>query len=113
MKNRSSVFFLLFALSSSMCAAQGPTFGRPGTPTTSPYLNLIRGSNLSPALNYYRSYKPEIEFRANEQRLNKSVAGLKKDVATLQASEKKQTSYLGTTGHSTSFHSYGSYFPRR
>jgi hypothetical protein len=104
---------LLIANSSLFCSAQQPSFGRPGTPTTSPYLNLIPGSNFSPALNYYRSYRPEREFRRDAQQFSRSLGNLQNEVDRLSVAEQKATSMLGATGHRTSFHNLGNYFPQR
>lgn len=89
----------------------GPTFGSPNRPTVTPYLNLVPGRNRSAALNYYRSYRPEIEFRANEQSLGRSIRSLQTEFDRSRVSEQTENSRLGTTGHSTAFGNTGSYFP--
>lgn len=111
---RAQVFaILLLCGSSAICSAQGPSFGRPGRPTTSPYLNLIPGSNFSPAFNYYRSYRPEQEFRRDAQQFNRSLKSLRREVDQISVTEQKTNSQLGTTGHPTAFHNLGNYFPKR
>lgn len=89
----------------------GPTFGSPNRPTVSPYLNLLQNRNQSAALNYYRAYRPEIEFRANEQRLGRSIRSLQNEFDRSRVAEQTENSRLGTTGHSTVFGNTGSYFP--
>lgn len=115
MKIRLSITILSFIplLSVSIGQAQGPSFGTSGRPTTSPYLNLVPGSNFSPAFNYYRSYRPEEEFRRDAQKLNRSLKNLRKDVDRIDLTEQKSTSQLGTTGHRATFHNLGTYFPKR
>lgn len=105
--------FVVLVGSAALCHAQGYSFGQPGSPTTSPYLNLIPGSNFSPALNYYRSYKPEREFRRDTQQLNRSVSRLQKEIDVIGVADQKATSLLGTTGHSTTFNNLGNYYPSR
>lgn len=91
--------------------AQSPSFGTSNRPKLSPYLNLVPERNFIPALNYYRSYQPEVEFRSSEQRLNRSVQTLQREIDQTRLLEQKETSLLGTTGHRTSFHNTSSYFP--
>lgn len=91
--------------------AQAPSFGTSNRPKVSPYMNLVPGRNFVPALNYYRSLQPEMEFRTSEQRLNRDVRTLQKEIDETRLLEQKETSLLGTTGHRTSFHNTSSYFP--
>jgi hypothetical protein len=92
-------------------SAQAPTFGRSNRPTTSPYLNLLPFRNQSPALNYYRSYRPEVEFRNNFQQVGRSINGLQREIDQTRLQEQKDISLLGITGHSAVFHNTSSYFP--
>lgn len=108
------VVFSIIAIHGSVVgSAQSPSFGRPGTPTTSPYLNLIPGSNFSPAMNYYRSYRPEREFRRDAQQFTRSISSLRKQVDQIGVAERTASSQLRATGHPTTFHNLGSYFPQR
>lgn len=96
--------------------AYGQSFGRPASPTIPPALDLLqRGNNRGTAFNYYRRYRPSIELRQNQQQLNRSIEALSSDVDERFQSiqNQKRTSYLGTTGHSTSFHNLGGYFRSR
>ncbi|MBD3676012.1 MAG: hypothetical protein HUJ26_21090 [Planctomycetaceae bacterium] len=111
----SAACVLGFAVQAHQVRAQ-PPFGRPGTPTIPPALDLLqRGPNRGTAFNYYRRYRPSIELRQNEQQLNRSIQELRSDVNERFQSiqQQKRTSYLGTTGHSTSFHNLGGYFRSR
>ncbi len=92
--------------------AQSPSFGRPGTPTTSPYLNLLQnGNRRSLGFNYYRSFRPEKEFRRNYRQLGSELSGVRRSIEGSLPSERKATQLLGTTGHPTSFHNTAQYFP--
>ena len=54
------------ALSAAAATAQGVgprVGGAPGSPTVSPYINLLRGAN-SPALNYYGLVRPQLQTNA-------------------------------------------------
>ncbi|HUG19590.1 MAG TPA: hypothetical protein VMM56_11455 [Planctomycetaceae bacterium] len=99
----------IFVFEQAAFAFQG--FGTPNRPTVTPYLNLVPGRNRSAALNYYRSYRPEIEFRRNEQLLGRSIRTLQNEINQPQLTEQKANSQLGTTGHPTVFGNTGSYFP--
>lgn len=101
----------LLVIESSAPAQAPPGFGRSNRPVTSPYLNLLRNRNQSPALNYYRSYLPETEFRNFDRQASTSLYGLKQDLDRTRVLPQAETSVLGTTGHPTSFGNTGNYFP--
>jgi hypothetical protein len=98
----------LFVLEQAAFAFQG--FGRPGTPTVTPYLNLVPGRNRVPALNYYRSYRPELEFRQANRQLGRSIRSLQSEIERPRAAEQSDNSQLGTTGHPTTFGNTSTYF---
>jgi hypothetical protein len=102
---------LAIALAGTALAQAPPGFGRSNRPTTSPYLNLLPNRNQSPALNYYRSYLPETEFRRANQQASSSIYNLRQDVDRTRLMIQTENSVLGTTGHTTSFGNTGSYFP--
>ena len=97
------------------CFAQPPGFGRPRSPTLSPYLNLLNNNN-STAFNYYQLYRPQAEFRSAYQGLNQSLYPTDVQVARQGESIEqigdrlRPGSVLRTTGHATSFMNYGRYF---
>jgi hypothetical protein len=78
-------------------------------PTISPYLNLVRPAPV--ALNYYGLVRPQIQtskaLQAFQQELVTVAGGLN------QAVEQPSSlmNNLPTTGHTTSFYNYGTYFP--
>lgn len=77
-------------------------------PTTSPYLNLLRGSGAREfSSNYFQRTRPEIEFRRAYSNLNRNVNNLRRRA---DRQETLLNSQLGKTGHSVSFFNYGSYF---
>ena len=81
-------------------------------PAVSPYLNLLGGNGRSTAFNYFRSVRPENEFRSSYQSLDQSVGGLQRQVNEQQRLIQDQASGLTPTGHQTSFLNLGSYFPQ-
>ncbi len=95
--------------------AQPPGFGRPNSPTVSPYLNLLNGNN-SDAFNYYQLYRPQTEFRSAYEGLNQSQyrtnQQLDRQGESIESigTRVRPGSSLRTTGHRTSFLSYGGYF---
>jgi hypothetical protein len=94
-------------VSPSLAQAFGGRFpgGTPFIAPTSPYLNLNRaGSN--PAINYYGLVRPEFEFRAAYQSLQREVG---QDRALVR--ETIGEGGLPVTGHSTSFLNFSHFFP--
>jgi len=81
-------------------------------PTVSPYLNLLGGNGRSTAFNYFRSVRPENEFRAADQGLNRSVQRLQGQITEQQRLLQNQASGLTSSGHRTSFLNLGTYFPQ-
>lgn len=63
------------------------------------------------AFNYYRSFRPESEFRRNYQQLGTELSGVRRSIDASRGSERKPSQLLGTTGHATSFHNTAQYFP--
>lgn len=106
---------MLVAAAGHACA-QAPTgnqFGARGVarPTTSPYLNLLFNNGQNLGLNYYRSVRPEQEWRRYttglNQRLNLVESSLSRDLLPDGSSGDVKKS-----GHSTTFLNTGSYFPQ-
>lgn len=86
-----------------------PTFGRPGSPTTSPWLNLLnRPGGGGILFNYYQRVRPEMEFRGNNANLARSVNDLSQQINQQQA--LKPGAGLGQTGHAATFMNLGGYF---
>jgi hypothetical protein len=80
-------------------------------PTVSPYLNLLRRDNNNrsfSALNYYTLVRPEQEFRA---RLDAQARGLDSLRGDVDANTQSIGQELRSTGHSSYFMNYGSYYP--
>ena len=75
---------------------QGPL----NRPTFSPYLNLLRNDNY--ALNYYGLVRPELDIRANENRLESNLSRLD-DRLTKQQNYSGNTSQFGRSGHRSQF----------
>ena len=87
-----------------------PTLRPNQIPTTSPYLNLSGAQ--TPALNYFRRTRPELQFLAADRRqsqqlrdLNRDVRGLRLPTRSVDLEEK-----IGPTGHSVIFSYRGGYF---
>ena len=74
-------------------------------PTTSPYLNLLRGGN-SAAFNYYGLVRPEQNALRNFQGLQSGVANNQSAINTFIGNSGP----LGSTGMQTQFMNYGAYF---
>jgi len=91
----------LLLLLSGFAHAQGV---RPGRPTVSPYLNLLR-RGTDPALNYYNLVRPQNEFINSIQQLQGQVSTNRQGISDLQKSTG-----LPPTGHTTRFLSHSSYF---
>jgi hypothetical protein len=71
-------------------------------PGYSPYLNLIRPGN--PGANYYGLVRPQVEFRAGLQQLERNTIAL-------QSGLSQMTSTDNSTGHTAGFMYYGGYYP--
>ena len=81
-------------------------------PAVSPYLNLLGGNGRSTAFNYFRSVRPENEFRNSYQQLGRSTQGLQRQITEQQRLIQSQASGLSQSGHRTSFLNLGTYFPQ-
>jgi hypothetical protein len=107
-----ALLLIVFAVFPSSVQAQSNQFGAPSIqrPTTSPYLNLLRGTNRSLrfGLNYQRRVRPELDLRANAARTNANVGVLQQRFD--QAIGPDGSVILPSTGHTTSFMNTGSYF---
>lgn len=107
-----AAMLLLAGFAATARAQVGPSRNniRPprATPTVSPYLSLLNRNN-SLAFNYYELYRPQVEFRNAYRQLNQDVSQLNDRVT--QQEQAYQRMQLGPTGHSTSFMSYGRYYP--
>ena len=79
--------------------AQGQAQPPPGY---SPYLNLLQRGN--PGANYYGLVRPQIEFRADLQRLQRTTTTLQTGLSQLSSSDL-------STGHSAGYMYYGGYYP--
>lgn len=107
------IMALLLALAgSSSVMAQGNQFGAPTIqrPTTSPYLNLFRGSNraLNFGLNYQRRVRPEQDLRQYSAGLNNNIGNVQSDLN--RAIGPDGSLLVPGTGHRTSFMNTGGYF---
>lgn len=111
----------VLALLLVLCVVNSAKAQRPGapviggrsayrSPTTSPYLNLLRGNGRSFAFNYYQRVRPEQEFRRNAQMFGQSLSALQQRVATQERRIQEETG-LTTTGHAAVFQNLGGYFP--
>ena len=101
-------------------AQQPPGFGRPNTPTLSPYFNLLN-PGADQAFNYYQLYRPQQRalqadrdlrqslYQSNQQ-VERQIGQLGEDIEQI-AERVRPGATLGTTGHSTSFLNQGRFFP--
>ncbi len=86
-------------------------------PTVSPYLNLIssqqdqlRGATPRPV--YQTLVRPELERRQNEQRTQRSMVQMQRQLSDLRQSYRNsQSNAFGATGHPTRFMIYSQYYP--
>ncbi len=82
-------------------------------PTTSPYLNLLGGgSGRGLGFDYFRSVRPEQEFRRNDARLGRAYRGLRQDLNQQRQLLQSSRTQLSATGHATFFQNFGGFFPR-
>ncbi|MGC1275008.1 MAG: hypothetical protein WBC44_14985 [Planctomycetaceae bacterium] len=90
-----------------------PSLSPSNRPVTSPYLNLAidDGSFSGPAYQYFRRVRPEVEFRRANARLGNEINDVRRNVGALESMVQSPESALGTTGHSTTFQNYRSFFP--
>lgn len=92
-------------------AGPRPTF-RP--PTTSPYLNLLRGGNV--ASNYYQGVLPEVRQRVLNYQFRSSIQTLDTRTQEQPISSEEALELLpgirplASTGHMATFNNYGSYY---
>jgi len=101
------------AVLAALCWWADPSFAQVGynrpassglsRPTTSPYLNLLRGGDRG--LNYYNLVRPEFEFRNAYQGLQGQVN--QQQQLLRQSSEEG----LPVTGHAIRFQNYSHYYP--
>jgi len=91
------------------------TFGRPGGPSLSPYLDLTRGGN--PAANYFLGVLPEIDRRATKAQQGAAILDLERRVDTPQPGGPLTEDVVGSvtgglppTGHAAAFATYSSYY---
>ncbi|MFQ5731045.1 MAG: hypothetical protein ACE5KM_03715 [Planctomycetaceae bacterium] len=109
--------FLATLFVANEAAAQRPNIGRPPvrrTPTTSPYLNLLRRSGGGGiGFNYYERVRPEMEFRAANSAINRQLNSLQQQMQSRNQQQRaiSNGSGLGRTGHPVQFMSFGRYFP--
>lgn len=96
------------ALAAGTAPAQAPVIPRPipgyGSPTVSPYINLLRNVNPQ-VVNYYGLVRPQVQFQG-------AVQGLQEQVTTLDATTAQAAAGLPPTGHTVSFRNYRGYFGR-
>jgi hypothetical protein len=86
----------------------------------SPYLNLARPGTL-PGINYYGLVRPQIQTGRALQNFQQELLPLASGLNAVAEQQQLQTGQLGqpgqpinnlpTTGHTTRFYSYGTYFP--
>ena len=113
------VLFLMTAGASTRVEAQvqvgnGSSFGRAAgnRPTVTPYLDLLNDSNRGGiGYNYYRRLKPEMQIRAAQSQMARSVQQLRDRVdekaGVVPGSAQSQ---ISSTGHAATFMNYGTYF---
>jgi len=95
----------------------GPPPLTPSTrPVTSPYLDIAvaNSGGGGPAYQYFRQVRPELELRRANTRLGYEIQDVRRQMGQpLTMMAQSPTSTIGTTGHSTAFQSFGSFFPSR
>ena len=100
------------ALAATGAEAQGPDLRPFRRPTTSPYLNLLQRNGAGIGFNYYRSVKPEFEFRRAYEQQYQTLRRIDRRLQQQEQRIQSLNSQFGPTGHTTSFLNYGGYYPR-
>lgn len=79
-------------------------------PTTSPYLNLLRGPGGGGlGFNYYQRVRPQFDYLETTQRLSRSLNQVeRRQSQMLQQLETGRS----PTGHPTAFQNYGGYYAK-
>jgi hypothetical protein len=96
------------AASADSTWAQPPTQPPLRTPTTSPYLNLLRGG--SPGVTYYNLVRPQFEVNSALNQLQQQVGLNRQGLSTLEQSANRAASGLPPTGFVPQFQNQGAYF---
>jgi len=79
-------------------------------PTTSPYLNLLRGpAGGGLGFNYYERVRPQFDYLETSQQLSRSLNQVRRQQSTIQRDLETGRS---VTGHATSFLDYRGYYPQ-
>src|SRR5262245_33239269 len=103
---RKALWTLLIGILAQQVAIAQPPAPPITQPTVSPYLNLSRRNNNSPAFNYFGVVRPQLEFRSAIHTLQQQSANNAFNAA--QATDT-QTGFP-TTGHVAVFLNTGGYF---
>lgn len=98
---------LLVGLGADPARAQvvGRGGGPVGTPTVSPYLNLLRNNN-TPGLNYFGLVRPQIQTNADLRLLNQQTLQPRAGLPSAGDNPEEQLA----TGHAAVFMNLGGYF---
>ncbi len=79
-------------------------------PTTSPYLNLLRGPGGGGlGFDYYQRVRPQQDYLRTTQALSNSLNRVSRRQSAL---ERELTTGRTATGHSTTFLDYRGYYPQ-
>jgi hypothetical protein len=111
------VVVVLVSLSQSADAqlpnpSDNPNFGKPNTPTISPYLNLLSRSRGSFTGNYFTQYRPQQDFYRARNQARNSIYRLQQEQRAQAAGLRSEVQNVTGTGHTTFFMNFGGYFPR-
>ena len=113
---------VIVIMTASAALAQPPLTARSGRPTTSPYLNLLRGRDNGfgggTGFNYYQRVRPQAHSLRIQSQLNQTLQQVQGEQLQLRRQQTKLqktfNSGLAPTGHQTSFLDYRGYYkPRR
>src|SRR5262249_30102919 len=106
----------LFAVGTGSASAQTyypgvPHYSQPFGNTTglSPYLNLLRGGDIS--ANYFLGVVPEFQRRANYNQLRTAIQEVDMRAAQAETDVLDLARPLEMTGHPTGFGYYSSFYP--
>ncbi len=79
-------------------------------PTTSPYLNLLRGPGGGGlGFNYYQRVRPQQDYLRTTQDLSRSLSRVSRRQSAL---ERELATGRTATGHATTFLDYRGYYPQ-
>ena len=109
---------VMLVAATEVADAQAPTLtprfsaNRFRRPTTNPYLDLLSGNRGSRSFShqYFRSVRPELEFRRHNSRFGQDLRRLRHRIDQQQSRQLTGPPHVPPTGHTPRFMSHGGYY---